>query len=194
MPAMASLRGEPARAFLKDLADPVKGFEVVLQCGPAEQANLGHIGRTQPGHAALAFDRFDHGGLFAADVRAGAAPQLDFRQPWHGRVGMQAAQRFAKHRAASGVFVAQVDVDCADLGHRGGDQHAFEEAMRIALQVGAILEGAGLALIQVDCHQARGRLGHHDPPFAPGGETRAAQAAQAGILHRAQHGFCIALS
>ncbi|MCY1236344.1 hypothetical protein D9M69_458720 [compost metagenome] len=60
--------------------------------------------------------------------------------------------------------------------------------MRIALQVDAVLEGARLAFIDIHGHQARCRLLLHDAPFAAGGEARAAQAAQAGIFHRAQHG------
>ena len=36
-------------------------------------------------------------------------------------------------------------------------------------------------------HQPRRRLVAHDPPLAPGGKTRAAEAAQARVFHRAQH-------
>jgi hypothetical protein len=43
------------------------------------------------------------------------------------------------------VFVAQVDVDVVDAHGPRGNQHPFEEAMRIALEVVAILERAGLA-------------------------------------------------
>ncbi len=68
-----------------------------------------------------------------------------------------------------------------------GDQQAFEEAVRIALEVGAVLEGAGLALVDVDRHQARRRLLAHDAPLAAGREARAAEAAQARVFHRLQH-------
>jgi hypothetical protein len=107
----------------------------VLQRRPAEQADLGDVGRAQARLAALAFDRFDHRRLFAADVGAGAAAQFDVRQPGHG--GRPAARpvRLLQHGAAAVVFVAQVDVDGVDAHHPGGDQHAFQEAVRVALQV-----------------------------------------------------------
>src|SRR3546814_2916065 len=53
------------------------------------------------------------------------------------------------------------DVCSSDLG----DQRALEEAVRIALQVEAVLEGAGLALVGVDRHQARPLEAAHDLPL-----------------------------
>src|SRR5260221_12319026 len=50
--------------------------------------------------------------------------------------------------------------------------------MRIALEIPAVLEGARLAFVDVDCHHARRRLGGHQAPFTPGGEARAREAAQ----------------
>jgi hypothetical protein len=83
-----------------------------------------------------------------------------------------ARQLLLQQRAAAVVFVAQVDVDGVDADRPGGDQHAFEEAVRIALEVDAVLEGAGLALVDVHRHQARRRLGAHDAPLAAGRESR----------------------
>ena len=52
------------------------------------------------------------------------------------------------------------------------------------LEVVAVLEGAGLALVGVDRHQPRRRLGAHQRPLAPGREAGAAEPAQAGIARR----------
>jgi len=70
-----------------------------------------------------------------------------------------------------------------DAHRPGGDQHAFQEAVRVALQVDAVLEGAGLALVDVDGHQARTRFAAHDAPLAACREACAAQAAQARVFH-----------
>ena len=67
------------------------------------------------------------------------------------------------------------------LDHPGRDQHAFDEAVRIALEIIAVLEGAGLALVGIDSEQARRGLRAHQLPFAAGREARAAEAAQAGV-------------
>ena len=81
------------------------------------------------------------------------------------------------------IFVAQVNVDAAHADRPRGDDHAFEETVRIALEVGAILEGARLPFVDVDGHHFRARLGTHNAPFAPGRETRTAEPAQARMLH-----------
>src|SRR5262249_46480283 len=60
--------------------------------------------------------------------------------------------------------------------------HAFEEAMRIALEVPAILEGARLALVDVHRHQARLGLRGDALPLAPDREAGAAQAAPPRVL------------
>ncbi len=96
--------------------------------------------------------------------------------------------------AAIVVFVAQVDVDGFGAHDLGGDQQSFEEAVRVALQVMAVLEGAGLALIDVDGHQPGGGLLAHDAPLAPGRKTCAAQAAQARVLQRSQNGVGLVLA
>ena len=56
--------------------------------GRPNRPDLRDVRRAQPRHAALAFDRLDHRRLFAADVGAGAAPQVDRRQ----RAGRRAFQ------------------------------------------------------------------------------------------------------
>ena len=78
--------------------------------------------------------------------------------------------------------------------HLRRDQQAFQEAVRIALEVGAVLEGAGLALVDVHRHQPRRRLVAHDAPLAPGRKARAAQAAQARVFHRLEDGFGVVLA
>jgi hypothetical protein len=177
--AVAALAANQSGPALDDVAHPVQRLEVVLQRRPAEQAHLRDVGRAQARLAALALDRLDHRRLFAADVgarRRGAA-----RCAAAGTAGRRAARRVrAAAGAAAVVLVAQVDVDGLDAHRPGGDQHAFQEAVRVALQVEAVLEGAGLAFVDVDRHQARRGLLAHDAPLAPGRKARAAQAAQAG--------------
>ena len=85
--------------LLDDVAHPVERLEVVLQRGPAEQADLRDVGRAHARFAALALDALDHRGLLAADVGAGAAPQLDARQR-AGRIGLELAR--ARPPAARG--------------------------------------------------------------------------------------------
>ncbi len=66
--------------------------------------------------------------------------------------------------------------------------------MRVGLEVPAILEGAGLAFVTVDRHQPRPRLAENRSPFAPRGETCAAEAAQIGVVERFQKFFFLQLA
>src|SRR6185312_6089800 len=174
--AVAALPREPRRALLEDLADPQERLHVVLERRPAEESHLRDVRRPQPRHAALALDRLDHRRLLAADVRARAAPQVDRRQ-WGWWIGLERRDLAREDLAAAGVLVAQIDIDVADAHRPCGDQHAFEEAVRVALEVVAVLERAGLALVDVDRHQPRRRFGAHDLPLAAGREAGAAESA-----------------
>ena len=168
----AALRGEPVRALLDDVADPVQRLDVLLERRAAEQADLRDVRRAMARQAALALDRFDHRGFFAADVGAGAAAQMRCLVCLAKPGLLDLGDFVEQHQPQLGIFVADVDVDLGRLDHPGGDQHAFDEAVRIALEIVAILERAGLALVGVDRHQPRRRLGAHQRPFAAGREIR----------------------
>ncbi len=68
----------------------------------------------------------------------------------------------------------------------GADQHPFEEAMRIAFEIPAILERSGLAFVAIDRHQPRAGLAEHRAPLSPRGKARAAETAQGCIIQRLQ--------
>src|SRR6516165_9079211 len=115
----------PLRAFLDDVAHPVERLDVLLERRAAEQTDLRHVRRAMAGQAALALDRFDHRGFFAADVSAGAAAQM------HARVlgepgALDLRELVREHEPHLGIFVADVDVDVRRLDHPGCDQHAFD--------------------------------------------------------------------
>src|SRR5260370_39303984 len=96
-----------------------------------------------------------------------APPQMHLRLPREScRLELRelALQDFAALR----VFVAQIDPDLRRLARPGADQHAFEEAMRIGLQIDPVLDCAGLPLVAVDRHPARAGLVAHGAPLATG--------------------------
>ena len=102
---------------------------------------------------------------------------MDLRQPAR-RVGFECGNLAREDGAARGVLVAQVNIDVVDADCPCGDQHPFEEPMRVALEVIPILERTGLTLVDVDRHQSRRRFGAHDLPFAAGRKSRTAQTPQ----------------
>src|SRR5829696_9000127 len=175
------MRGEGFRALLDDVAHPVERLDVVDQRWPAEQPDLARKGGLVPRQAALALDRLQHRGFLAADIGAGAPPEIN---PY---VAIETSRRdfgdFAQEEVAYlRVLVAKIDVDGLRLDRPCADQHSFEEAVRIGLEVVAVLEGAGLALVGVDGHQARTGFRAHEAPLAPGREPGPAESAQARIF------------
>ena len=109
-------------------------------------------------------------------------------------MGLQGGEFALQQVTAVVVLVAQVDVNGLAAHNLGGDQQAFQKAVRVPLQMKAVLEGAGLAFVDVDGHEARRWLSAHDAPLAPGRETRATQTAQAGVFHGVQHGLGVNLT
>src|SRR5205085_7964680 len=89
---------------------------------------------------------------------------------------------------------AQIDVNLRDSHRPRGDEHAFEEAVRVALEVPAVLERARLALVDVHRHQARLGLAGDALPLAPDREARAAEAAQRRVFHDPGNAFARVLA
>ena len=79
--AVAALAGEPLGPLLDDVAHPVEGLDVVEQGRPAEEPDLRREGRLLPRQPALALDAFEHRRLFAADIGAGAAAEVNPGMP-----------------------------------------------------------------------------------------------------------------
>src|SRR5206468_2834306 len=146
---VAPVRGEPVGAALEYLAYPVQRLHVVLQGRPTEEAHLRDVRRAQPRHAALALDRLDHRRFLAADVGARAAAKMDRRQPAR-RIRPQRPDFPFQDRAAAVVLVAKIDVDLVDADRPGRDKRSFYKAVRIALEVPAVLERSRLAFVDVD--------------------------------------------
>ena len=51
-----------------------------------------------------------------------------------------------------GIFVAHIEIDALRFDPPGPDQRALEHGMRLPLEVIAVLEGAGFALVAIDGH------------------------------------------
>ena len=95
--------------------------------------------------------------------------------------GAALADRLAQALDRQRVLGAAVHVAFGGADRVGGDQHALDHAERVALEHGAVHEGAGIALVGVaDEVLLAARLVVGDPPLAAGREAGAAAPAQAG--------------
>ena len=188
--ALALLRadgGEPLRAVAHDGRDIGEGLHVVDQRGTLPQPRFRREGRPRARRAALAFDAGDQRRLLAADEGARAQPYVDVETE------ARAADAVAQQAQALGLLDGRLEVlhgqrilgahvDEALLrAHRvGRDRHAFQHAVRIALQHGAIHERAGVAFVGVADHVLLLLAGLGDgAPLQARGIARAAAPAQA---------------
>src|SRR6478736_2435273 len=187
--SVATLGIPPFRPLLDDLAHPEQGLEVVDQGRQAEQADLERIRWLVPRQSALALDAFEQGGFLAADISAGAAPQVQ------SRTARRQLRHFDWQQFVSrGIFVAQIDVDVGSIDNMRRNERAFEESMHVAQQIEAIFEGSRFALVGVDGHQPRTGLTKHRAPFATRRKTGAAKPAEAGIVERFENVLLVDLA
>ena len=91
------------------------------------------------------------------------------------------------------VFIAQINVDGINAHHLRRNQHAFQEPMRVMLQIRSVFESAWFAFVDVDSHQTRGYLITHDAPLATRRKTSSTQAAQARVFHGFQNGLGVVM-
>ena len=126
-----------------------KRLDVVDDRGHAEQPLHCRERRTRTRHAALAFDTLHERGFLAAHEGAGAQLEHDFQvetaaqdvlaeQAVLGRLGNGGLQALDGQR----ILGANVDVRLAGADGVGRDDHAFEQAIGIALGHRAIHERA----------------------------------------------------
>ena len=106
---VAAKASKPLWAFFNDVAHPVKRFKVVLQRRPAKQTDLSNVRGAHTRLTAFAFNAFNHGGFFTANIGTGTAPELNQWQ-MAGRICLQFGNLGFQHVAAAVVFITQVDV------------------------------------------------------------------------------------
>ena len=183
-------RLEPVDAAAHDGGHAGDGLDVVDHRRAGVEARDGGERRPQPGLAAPALQRVEQRGLLAADVGARArvhhqveveARAADVGAEVPGRVrlgdgGLQPAQH--RHHLA-----AHVDERVPGADRVGGDDRALDQHVRRRHHQRNVLARTGFRLVGVD-HQVV-RLGagavvalRDERPLLPGGEARAAAAAQ----------------
>ena len=166
-----------------------EGFDVVDDGGALVEAeHRRKIRGLDARVGALAFERFDEAGFLAADVSARAAMDVDFeveagaedvlaKEP----VGLGFGDGLLQDFRAEREFATDVEVGQMHIEREGGDDHPFDQLVRILVDDVAVFERAGLGFVGVaDEIDRLGLAGADEPPFDAARETRAAASAQGG--------------
>src|SRR5579883_2255991 len=148
--------GVPGAAVAEDHRNGRKCLAVVENGGRLKRANDSREGRFQSRHTALAFERFEQRGFFAAFVGARTGVRVKIEIP------ARAEDVLAEIAALVGfgdgaiddidqipIFAADENVAFVGLDGPAGNHHTFNQLMRIVLHQQPILAGAGLALVRV---------------------------------------------
>ena len=145
--------------------------------------------------AALALDRFEQRGFFAANIGAGAEPQFNVEIQAGGEnvFTERASQPRFLHRLAHDFervrkLAANIDKTPAGADRVGRDDHAFEGAVWVLFHENAVFESSGLGFVRV-AHDVLGlplRL-CRSLPLDAGWKRRAASPGQARSLHLGEH-------
>ena len=108
--AMPSLRCKAVCALLDAVRAPKTGSQNCVPASGGQTADLGYVGRAHARLTAFAFDAFDHGRLFAADVSARATAQFDARQGARRVGSFKCGQFLGQQDTRFVVLVTQIDV------------------------------------------------------------------------------------
>src|SRR5690349_7154105 len=133
--------------------------------------------RAQARLSATSFDRLEQRGLFAADVRAGAAmdDQVEVVARTHdvlaedpGLVGLRSRALELPRRVSE--LAAAEDVHLVGSDRVRADGHALDQLVRVALHQLAVLERPRLAFVRVADEVARADVLRDEAPLRAGGE------------------------
>ena len=139
----------------------------------------------------LAFERFDEAGFLAANVGACAAMNVNFQIV--ARAKNIFAEKIFRARFLDGAiqnlrsfrhFATDVDIGQLHVVREAGDDHAFDQLMRIFVHDLTILERARFGFVGIANEINRlAALAVNEAPLQSAGETSAAATAQAGDFH-----------
>ena len=188
-------RPEPIDAPLQDVLHAGQRLHVVHDGGLAEHALDGRERGLDPRPCPPALDALDQPRLLATDVGRRAAMDVNVQREVAAQdVLAQVAgpvalvDRRLHPLQAQGVLVSQVDVSGRRPGGVAAQDHAFEDLVRVPLQLHAVREGGRLALVGVDAHVDRpGMVLGQERPLQPGGEPGPAPPAEAAGADRLHH-------
>ena len=182
---------EPVGAPVDNERNVRPGLDVVERGGTVPQAALDGMHVLGARLAGPAFDRRHQGRRFAANKRAPAPVDPDVEAVARAEdvlaeksLAPGIDNRLVHQLHGKGILGPHVHVALASPNGIGADDHALDDAVRVAFHEAAVGIRAGVALVGVadDVLEVALRLAARGP-LGAGGETRPATAAQSGPGH-----------
>src|SRR5260370_36878681 len=185
---------EPIRALVHDVVNIAKRFHILDdRRSPPEPANLGE-GRLRSRMRSLPFECIQQSRLFATDVTPSAGWKMNFKtvaRPEDVAAKIIACfcfgDRSAEAVVGALVLASQKYVTDIGLNRVCGDDHAFDQLVRIPLHQRAVLERSRLHLVGVrnEVLWMRSLLSHgYEAPLHAGGKAGPSPPAKIRSLHQ----------
>src|SRR4051812_31692509 len=151
-------------AHKNDVRDGSQALDIINDSGAAPESDDGRERRTDARNAALSFQRFHQCRLFANFIGAGAGVPITI-EPFAGAedvvtkksLGVSVVNRLLHYGEQVAILAADVDVSLLCANGESGDDHAFDDRVRVLLEDQAVFAGSWLGFIAV--HQNVFRLG-----------------------------------
>src|SRR4051812_40048601 len=178
-------------AHKNDVRHRSQALNIINYGGAAPEADNGREGRADTRNAALTFERFHQGRLFADLVRAraGVPVAIEFFTGAADVVaekalGVRIVDGLLHDGKQVAIFAADIDVSLLRAHCETGDDNALDDRVRILLEDKAVFAGAGLGFVAV--HQNVFWLGSflgNKAPLHAGREAGATASAKVRSLH-----------
>ena len=193
--AFGALRGEPGAAVADDRRHVGVSLNIVQHGRLTPEALHGRERRTRARLATVALDRSEQRRFLAANECTGthADFQVELERGAEDVFAQQSAcpgllQRGFQPLYGQRVFGADVYVPTLGTDRETGDDHAFDDSVRIAFEDAAVHERAGIALVGVADDELLVALGvASELPLAPSRKPGPATAAKPRGPHRLDH-------
>ena len=178
----------PCRAVIDDRGQVRQSFNVIDEGRFPEKPFIGRIRRFETGFAAMAFNRFEHGGFFAADISAAAGNDTDIKTEITAENVIAEETGFTgiadgvfQYGEDVGIFKTKIDITDAGADGISGDGHPFQQTVGVTGHDDAVFVGCGFPFVSVADEVFLIRVFiEHEAQFSAGGETCAAAADQTG--------------
>ena len=167
-------------------------LHVVDDGGAHVEAESGReVGRFDARVGAFAFEALNQAGFLTANIGAGAAVYVNLQIVSAAEdilaevaLGTRLGKGGVDDLRAFGEFAADINVGEVHVVRPAGNDHAFDELVRILVNDLLVLERARFGFVRVA--NEINRLGirmAYEAPFEPAGKASTAASAQAGIQH-----------
>src|SRR4051794_15951596 len=148
--------GELLSAHENDVGDGSQALDIINDGGAAPESDNSRERRTDARNATLSFERLHEGRFFANFISAGAGVPIAIELLAGAKdviaekaLGVGVVNRLLHDCEQVAILAADVDVSLLSANGKSGDDHAFDDRVRVLLEDQAVFAGTGFGFIAI---------------------------------------------